>query len=89
MNNVKTKAPYEPEWVTLTEYIRRKHQQDLLKDALARPVSSNTVRSKMKAGHIKFTEEGGRRFIDWKKYADFPLRTYFQMPTREIKTVQK
>lgn len=85
MSTQKALTPYEAEWVTVTEFIRRKHRMDVEKDALARPVAANTVNSKLNAGSIAFRQEGKRRFIDWNRYKDYPLRTYFQMPTQQQK----
>jgi hypothetical protein len=71
------------DWVTITEYIRRKHQADKEKDALATKVSFRTILSKIRSGAMKARQEDDRHFIDWEKYKDYPLRTYFQMPTRK------
>lgn len=66
------------EYVSQAEYIRRRHEADLKKDALADPLFPNTLHRHIKRGHIEVLKQGGNVFIDWNKYHNFVFKRYRQ-----------
>lgn len=74
------KVEYTPEYITIADYIRRKHELMLKTDPLAKPVDRGAVMRAIDRGDIIPYRQGKFKFIDWKAAKDLIFRQYFQMP---------
>lgn len=70
----------DAEYITIAEYIRRRHQADLKKDALAAPLYDSSIRKVTKRGEIVLYRQGSHFFINWNKYKNWVFLRYRQLP---------
>lgn len=75
-------AETEPDYISITEYIRRRHAKDLEKDPTAKPLWSNTVNAAIIRGDIEIHMQGRFKFIDWNKAKDVLFRRYGEIPVK-------
>lgn len=67
----KTVGPaHVPDYVMLSVYITRKHNADLEKDTLAKPLTYGSITREVKRGNINLYQQGTYTFIDWNLYKD-------------------
>lgn len=71
------------EYVSMAEYIRRRHKADKEKDPLADVLYHTSIRNVMKRGDIVMLKQGIHFFIDWNKYKFYVFQRYKQMPKRK------
>lgn len=69
------KTTYQPEYILISEYIKRKDEERKLADPLAPTLHRGTVQRAIDAGGIVPFIQGKKRLIDWKRYKGyiFPL----------------
>ncbi len=91
--NKKLKIITEPEdgaeYVSVSEYIRKRHQADLLNDPLAEPLYHTSLRRVIENGDMQILVQGGHRFVDWNKYKSFVFMRYKQMPKPKVQVKTK
>lgn len=76
-----TTTPEEgAEYVSVAQYIRKRHEADLKKDAQALPLYDSSVRKVMRRGSIIALKSDIHFFIDWNRYKDFMFMRYGQLP---------
>ena len=73
------------DYVSIAEYIRRRHKKDLEKDATASPLYHTALIKKIREGLIPIFVQGKSKFIDWNKSGDFLFKRNFQMPVKRTK----
>ena len=72
-----------PDYIILSEYIRRKHALMLENDPFANPVDRSSIMRAVERGDIELYRQGTMVFIDWNKYKGFLFRQYGQMPVKK------
>lgn len=73
------------DYVTIAEYIRRRHAADLLKDATASALYHTSLLQPIRKGYIHVYQEGNNKFINWNKYRTYLFRRNFQLPVPKTK----
>ncbi len=88
MPKKKTKQEHIPEYLKISDYIRRKHELMLERDPLAKPVQRSSISRAIERKEIIPHTQGKFKFIDWNLYKDFIFRQYSQMPVRKVASVK-
>lgn len=70
------------EYITITEFIRRRHAADLEKDPLANPLYDSSIRKVTRRGDIVLMKQGIHFFIDWDMYKNWVFHRYKQGPKK-------
>ncbi len=83
-----SKTEYTPEYVTIADFIRRKHELMLETDPLAKPIDRGAVMRAIDRGDIIPYKQGKFKFIDWKAAKNLIFRQYFQMPVPAARTTR-
>ncbi len=68
------------DYVSIAEYIRRRHKKDLEKNAAASPLYHSIILKKISEGLIPILVQGSSKFIDWNKSGEFLFKRNFQLP---------
>lgn len=69
------KEPYEPEYISFSEYLRRKNDMRLKADPMASLLRVDTIAALVETGAIvPYIHPGTtRKLLDWKQYKNFPF----------------
>lgn len=78
-----TVADDSAEYIIMSEYIRRRHEADLLKDKLADKLYDTSIRNVIKRGDIILYKQGTHFFIDWNKYKNWVFSRHKRMPKKK------
>jgi hypothetical protein len=84
-----TVAEEGADYITIADYIRRRHAADLEKDPLADPLYDSSLRKVIKRGEIVLFKQGIHFFIDWNKYRNWVFHRYKQGPKKSAEPKQK
>lgn len=72
------KTAVKPDYITISEYIRRKYILMEEADPQAKPVQRSAITRAIERGDIVQHMQGTMLFIDWNIYNDFIFRQYGQ-----------